>query len=72
VNCGISLNAESSVAGSSRSLNRNACSPVSTGTDDPTFWVPSTTHGVLRQSSVGQSDQHHSGKVHELVIRVQI
>jgi hypothetical protein len=53
-------------------LNRNACSPVSTGTDDPTFWVPSTTHGVLRQSSVGQSDQHHSGKVHELVIRVQI
>lgn len=44
VHCGMSYTNESPVAGSSRSLNRNVSSPTtSTHTDDPTFWVPSTS-----------------------------
>lgn len=43
VHCGVSFNNESSIAGSSRSLNRNINSPISNHTDDPTFWVPSGT-----------------------------
>lgn len=43
VHCGMSFNNESSVAGSSRSLNRNVSSPTSNHTEDPTFWVPAGT-----------------------------
>lgn len=39
----MSYNNESSVAGSSRSLNRNVSSPTSNHTEDPTFWVPAGT-----------------------------
>lgn len=47
VHCGMSYTNESPVAGSSRSLNRNISSPTtSTHTDDPTFWVPSTSGAV--------------------------
>lgn len=61
VNCGISYNAESSVAGSSRSLNRNTGSPTSVVTDDPTFWVPPQGANSHRQTSISQSEQQHSG-----------
>ncbi|CAG9798888.1 unnamed protein product [Chironomus riparius] len=42
VHCEMLNNNESSIAGSSRSLNRNVGSPIS-NTDDPTFWVPGTS-----------------------------
>jgi hypothetical protein len=54
VHCGMSYNNESSVAGSSRSLNRNVSSPTSNHTEDPTFWVPGT--------SAGQCSDVHSGE----------
>jgi synaptotagmin-10 len=54
VHCGISLNNESSVAGSSRSLNRNISSPTSNHTEDPTFWVPGPSTG-------GHCSDVHSG-----------
>lgn len=56
VHCGMSFNNESSVAGSSRSLNRNVSSPTSTHTEDPTFWVPPGT------SAAGNYSDAHSGE----------
>jgi len=50
----MSYNNESSVAGSSRSLNRNIGSPIS-NTEDPTFWVPGTS------SITGHCSDIHSG-----------
>lgn len=50
----MSYNNESSVAGSSRSLNRNISSPTS-NTDDPTFWVPG---GAAGPSTSHCSDVH--------------
>jgi hypothetical protein len=55
VHCGVSYNNESSVAGSSRSLNRNVSSPTS-NTDDPTFWVPAN-----QAASTSQCSDIHSG-----------
>lgn len=57
VHCGMSFNNESSVAGSSRSLNRNVSSPTSYHTEDPTFWVPAGT-------SAGNCSDVHSGKLY--------
>lgn len=51
----MSYNNESSVAGSSRSLNRNVSSPTSNHTEDPTFWVPG--------ASGGQCSDVHSGEL---------
>lgn len=56
VHCGMSFNNESSVAGSSRSLNRNVSSPTSNHTEDPTFWVPAGT-------SAGHCSDIHSGRL---------
>lgn len=53
VNCGMSYNNGNSMAGSSRSLNRQPGSPTSNITEDPTFWAP---QGVQRQCSDPQSD----------------
>lgn len=58
----MSFNNESSVAGSSRSLNRNVSSPTSTHTEDPTFWVPPGT------SAAGNYSDAHSGKFDNLAI----
>lgn len=66
VNCGASYNAESSVAGSSRSLNRITGSPTSVVTDDPTFWVPPPGAHSHRQASISQSEQQHSG-IHKML-----
>lgn len=55
VHCGMSFNNESSVAGSSRSLNRNVSTPTSNHTEDPTFWVPPGT-------SAGHCSDVRSGK----------
>lgn len=60
VHCGMSYNNESSVAGSSRSLNRNISSPTS-NTEDPTFWVPGGGANVAGPSTSHCSDVH-SGK----------
>lgn len=61
VHCGMSFNNESSVAGSSRSLNRNVSSPTSTHTEDPTFWVPPGTSGA------GNCSDAHSGELTTIV-----
>lgn len=54
VHCEMLNNNESSIAGSSRSLNRNVGSPIS-NTEDPTFWVPGTS------SITGHCSDVHSG-----------
>ncbi|CRL02689.1 CLUMA_CG015761, isoform A [Clunio marinus] len=52
----MSFNNESSVAGSSRSLNRNISSPTSNHTEDPTFWVPAGTSGTGHCSDIHSDD----------------